>query len=377
MRPRLSLRPDRQRRFRLQLVCVLAALLLAVSACVPAAPTPTDVGVVGSIPGFDKPWDIAFAPDGTALITERGGTLAAVVGGSRRLVAAVPGVVAAGEGGLMGLEVDPGFATNRTIYMCLAHGTGSVVIDVRVVSAVVGAGYSGLTSLTPLLTGIDAGAGNRHLGCRLAIGPDAMLWVTTGDAARGSNPQDPDSLAGKVLRLTTGGDPAPGNPGGALDPYVYTLGHRNPQGLAFRPSDGAAFSVEHGPGCDDEINLLTAGANYGWAPTGGTGGYGEAVPMTFAGGVPSVWSSGCPTIAPSGAAFVSGPQWGQWDGQLVVAVLKGSQLRFVRLDGYAVAGTDVRITDRGRLRAVEMGPDGALWVAQDSTNGSILRIAPD
>ena len=150
MRPRLSLRPDRQRRFRLQLVCVLAALLLAVSACVPAAPTPTDVGVVGSIPGFDKPWDIAFAPDGTALITERGGTLAAVVGGSRRLVAAVPGVVAAGEGGLMGLEVDPGFATNRTIYMCLAHGTGSVVIDVRVVSAVVGAGYSGLTSLTPL-----------------------------------------------------------------------------------------------------------------------------------------------------------------------------------------------------------------------------------
>lgn len=331
---------------------------------------------MSTITGFAKPWDIAFAPDGTALVTERGGTLTAVVGGTRQVVGAVPGVVAKGEGGLLGLTVHPGFETNRYVYLCHANGTGSTVTDVRIVRAEVAADYGSLSNVTDVLTGIPAGAGNRHLGCRIAIGPDGMLWATTGDAAVGAHPQDPTSLAGKVLRMTLDGAPAPGNPGGAWNPYVFTIGHRNPQGLAFRPSDGAAFSVEHGPGCDDEVNLLAAGNNYGWAPTGGAGGYGEGVPMTFAGATPAVWSSGCPTIAPSGAAFVSGAQWGQWDDQLAMAVLKGTELRFVRLDGSTLVGTDVRLEDQGRLRAVQMGPDGRLWVLQDASPGSVLVLDP-
>jgi glucose/arabinose dehydrogenase len=336
----------------------------------------TDVEVVSTVTGFAKPWDIAFVPDGTALVTERSGTLTAVVGGTRVVVGAVPGVVAKGEGGLMGLAVHPGFDTNRYIYLCHANGTGSAVTDVRIVRAEVAADYDSLSNVTEVLTGIPAGAGNRHLGCRIAIGPDGMLWATTGDAAVGAHPQDQTSLAGKVLRMTLDGAPAPDNPGGAWNPYIYTMGHRNPQGLAFRPSDGAAFTVEHGPGCDDELNLLAAGNNYGWSPTGGTGGYGEGVPMTFTGATPAVWSSGCPTIAPSGAAFVSGAQWGQWEDQLAMAVLKGTELRFVRLDGSTLVGTDVRLEDQGRLRAVQMGPDGRLWVLQDASPGSVLVLGP-
>ena len=359
----------------------LAALAAIGVACVPApAPGPAPgvpaVGVQGEIGGFNRPWALGFTPDGAILVTERPGTLSAVVGGARRVVGSVPGVVASGEGGLMGLAVDPDFEDNRRVFICHANGSGSSVTDVRIVAALVAPDYDSVGVFTPILTGIPAGSGNRHLGCRLAFGPDGMLWATTGDAARGVHPQDPTSLAGKVLRLTTTGAPPPGNPGGALNPYVYTLGHRNPQGIAFRPSDGAAFSVEHGPGCDDEVNLLGAGANYGWAPTGGVDGYGEAVPMTYAGATRAVWSSGCPTIAPSGAAFISGSRWGALDNQLVMAVLKDRHLRFLRMDGNTVVGTEVAVTDRGRLRAAHMGPDGFLWVAQDSSNGSILKVGP-
>ncbi|MGI9578452.1 MAG: PQQ-dependent sugar dehydrogenase [Microthrixaceae bacterium] len=359
---------------------VLGTLTLVAAACVPPVPSeppgvPT-VGVHAEVGGFNRPWALGFTPDGAILVTERGGTLAAVVGGTRVVVGAVPGVVANGEGGLMGLAVDPDFATNRRIFLCHANGSGSSVTDVRIVAALVAPGYTSVGSFTPILTGIASGSGNRHLGCRLAFGPDAMLWATTGDAARGIHPQDPTSLAGKVLRMTTAGAPAPGNPGGSLNGHVYTLGHRNPQGIAFRPSDGAAFSAEHGPSCDDEVNLLTAGANYGWAPTGGAGGYGEGVPMTFSGATQAVWSSGCPTIAPSGAAFISGTHWGALDNQLVMAVLKDRQLRFVRMNGNAVLGTEVAVTDKGRLRAAHMGPDGFLWVAQDSSSGSVLKVGP-
>jgi glucose/arabinose dehydrogenase len=230
-----------------------------------------------------------------------------------------------------------------------------------------------------VLGGIPAGAGNRHLGCRLAFGPDGMLWATTGDAVLAGAPQDPTSRAGKVLRMTADGAPAPGNPGGSWDPYVYTRGHRNPQGLAFRPSDGAAFSTEHGTGCDDEVNLLVAGGNYGWNPVGSGGGYDENAPMTspaIAGARQAVWSSGCPTIAPAGATFVQGAPWGPWSDQLAMAVLKGTRLSFVRIDGSTLRGVDDRLRDRGRLRAVAPAQGGGLWVAQDASPGSLLRLVP-
>lgn len=370
----------------------MAAAALGLVACVPKppqasvpepppgpgpGPAPTDpqaLELASSVTGFNRPWEIVFLPDGTPLVTERGGTLARISGPTRSTVATVPDVLASGEGGLMGMAVDPAFAVNRRIYLCHASmAAGSP--DVRIVRYRVAEDFSGLTEKTPVLTGIPAGAGNRHLGCRLAVGPDGKLWATTGDAILGAAPHDPTNLAGKVLRMNLDGSPPAGNPGGAWHPLVYSIGHRNPQGLDFRPSDGAVFVAEHGTGCDDEVNLITAGADYGWNP-GWNGGYDEGAPMTALGATPAVWSSGCPTIAPSGATFVTGGGWGTWNGYFVLAVLKDRRLRFLELDGDAVVGFDDHVTDMGRLRQVQVGPDGALWVLQDSSSASVLRFIP-
>lgn len=354
-----------------------AAVVLLAAACVPP-PTPGGDGsmeVVRRVDGFLRPWDVAFTPDGTALVTERPGILAAVVQGQRREFGTVPGVMARGEGGLMGIAVDPAFETNRWIYMCQTTAT-----DVRLVRHRVLPGYTGFTDSTPIVTGIDSNGGGRHQGCRPEFGPEGDLWMGTGDAGRGSNPQDVQSLAGKVLRFRKDGTPSPtnpgvANPGSGWHPLVHTIGHRNIQGLAFRPSDGAAFSVEHGTSCDDEINRLVAGANYGWDPEGADGSYDESVPMTFPGGVPATWSSGCPTIATSGAAFITGSVWGGRQGQLAVATLKDQALHTVTIT--ATGSTEQRVLwGHGRLRSVTVGPGSSLWVTTDLTPGSLLEIRP-
>jgi glucose/arabinose dehydrogenase len=338
------------------------------------------VQVAERIEGFDRPWEVRFLPDGTPLVTERPGTLAVAVDGQRRLVAAVPGVVAAGEGGLMGLALDPQFEQNRRIYTCFAAGSGGRVQDVRVVRFRLADGLDALGDPTPIVTGIPAGAGNRHLGCRLEIGLDGMLWIGTGDAVQPTLPQDPDSLAGKVLRVTLAGEAAPRNPRGSGDPRVLTTGHRNVQGLAFRASDGAAFGVEHGTGCDDEVNALVPGGNYGWDPVGPGGRYAEDAPMTdpdLPGSISAAWSSGCPTVAPSGAEIITGQQWGDWVGRLAIAVLKDEQLLVATLADDRVTETRAELVgELGRLRSVRNGQDGSLWVTVDSSPGDLVRLVP-
>lgn len=371
-------------------VVVITTLVGLVAACVPDTgggvvdpPGAPSLTVTPLITGIHRPWDIAFTPDGTLLFTARTGTINASVGSMVRQLAAPGDVTPMGESGMMGLAVDADFASNRRIYTCFISNAGGAT-DIRVARWVVDAGYTTLGGRTDILTGIPvntAGQTGRHGGCRVRTGPDGFLWVTTGDAVTGSVPQSPSGLGGKVLRITTNGAGAPGNPGGALRSEIYTLGHRNPQGVAFRPGDDRPFSVEHGTGCDDEVNALTAGANYGWNPGAG-GGYNESAPMTDTVGVPgavsAVWSSGCPTIAPSGATFVSGAQWGAWDGWLAVAVLKDAQLRFMHFDpaSNAFLEQSIPVTDQGRLRVAVQGPDGDLYVAQDADPGSILRVHP-
>ena len=378
--------PRRARSRSIRTSCVAVAALLGLgAACVPETPPPTTAPpgpttpvVSGRIDGFSRPWDLQFGPDGTAMVTERGGNLAIVDNWARRVVTRVPDVKAGGEGGLLGLAHDPDFATNQRIYLCFDSVSGA---DVRVVRFRVLTGYTGLTDATPIVTGIPANGGGRHQGCRVEFGPEGDLWVTTGDAALPTTPQDRASLAGKVLRMTRDGAPSPANPAasdpsGGWNPLVYTYGHRNVQGLACRPSDGAAFSVEHGTDRDDEINLLTSGGNYGWNPVGAPGVYDESKPMTAPGGIPAVWSSGYPTIAPSGATFLRGAQWGTREGELAVAVLKGTRLMLVDLDGNTVASVESHITDQGRLRSARIGPDGSLWLVQDAATGSLLQVSP-
>jgi glucose/arabinose dehydrogenase len=339
---------------------------------------PTDIGlqVDDFILGLDKPWDIAWLPNGTVLVTERPGRLNVYVDGTNTEPVVIPitDVVARGEGGVMGLEVDPDFATNGYVYVCTTSSAGAET-DVRLARLTLNTPKGdSVVGRSDIVTGMPYSTG-RHSGCRPRFGPDGFLWVGTGDAAINTTPQNDDSLGGKVLRIDREGMAAPDNPSGLR---WFSKGHRNVQGIAFR-SDGIGMSAEHGPNVDDEINLLVSG-NFGWDPGPG---YDEAVPMTdlvkFPDAIEAVWSSGSPTIAVSGADFVEGSQWGNWNGALTVATLAGRHLHvyFVDSEGNVTSDEHV-IDDQGRLRTPRLGPDGLLYVTDDGGGGDgrVLRVTP-
>jgi glucose/arabinose dehydrogenase len=335
------------------------------------APGPPTLSATTLVGGLVIPWDLAFTPDGTMLFTERPGRLKARLGdGTIRLLADISGSLNTdGERGLLGMAVDPGFASNRTIYTCQSNRSPA---EVRVVKWSVAGDYTSATrTADPLVGGIPSTA-NFHNGCRPRFGADGFLYVGTGDSAGGPNPQSDASRGGKVLRV----DPSSGATS------VFSKGHRNVQGLALRPGTSQLFSVEHGPDRDDEVNLLRAGGNAGWDPNNG-GSYDQSVPMTdlrkFPGAVQAVWSSGAPTLATSGATFVTGSAWGSWNGALVVACLKASRLQVFGLDaaGNVTSSTAALQDQFGRLRTPVQGPDGALYVTtSNGSNDRIVRIVP-
>ena len=296
------------------------------------APREPNLQISTVLSGLSNPWDVAQAPDGTLLVTERAGRLTARLpdGSTRALAADFGDLFVSGETGLLGLEIDPAFASNRRIYTC----QGAPGPSVKVVAWVVDGGWTQVTRATdPLVGGLPSSSG-RHGGCRLRITPDGSLWVGTGDAAVGSTPQNLNSLGGKVLRVNRfTGAAAAGNPALGGDPRIVSYGHRNVQGLAVRPAYNDVWVAEHGPDRDDEVNQIILGGNYGWNPVPG---YNEAVPMTdfgaFPGAVPARWASGAPTLAVSGADFLRGRAWNVWQGGLAVATLKNSTLRLFFFD---------------------------------------------
>ncbi len=321
--------------------------------------------------GLNLPWDVAPLPDGRLLVSERVGNLlvyqSTAPGAVQLANNPVVGTRENGEGGLMGIAVDPSFATNSFIYVCASRDDEgqyrNQVLRYKLVGNLIA--FDGFV----IRRGMTA-AGN-HNGCRLRFGPDRKLWVTMGDAGNLRNGQDPNALNGKVLRVNIDGTIPSDNPiipGSADRSAIYTWGNRNPQGLAFEPGTGTPYEVEHGDDTHDEINILVAGGNYGYPLYRG--------PVGRPGFIDPAWSSGNVTLATSGADFVFGPQWGAWSGSLFVAQLKEMDLRRFELFAGTVRQTNILYDNTyGRLRSVVFGTDGALYITtSNGTADKILRI---
>ena len=365
--------------------CTVAVLLSATGCTsasheepgsVPADAPTLSVSVVAD--GLDHPWDVAQAPDGTLLFDERAGGLTAVRpdGTVRELRADFDDLFARGETGLMGLVLDPAFADNRRFYTCQGVSAAAGA-SIEVIGWTVSDDWRSATRVADPLIGhipVNSGSG-RHGGCRLRFTPDGALLIGTGDNAVGSNPQDQSSRAGKVLLA----DPATG------EVAVWTYGHRNVQGLAVRPGTDQVFSVEQGTSRDDEVNLLQPEGNYGYDPDGPGGRYDESVPMTdtdIPDAIPAVWSSGPQTIATCGGTFLDGDQWGSYDGLMLLGVLKGQGVLALRLADDGTLQDQFRLPELegtyGRIRTVQQGTDGALYVTTDNGGGQdqLLRVTP-
>lgn len=358
----------------------LAPVASAVSQT-PKSKTVPSLEVTYVLGNLTKPWDLGFLPDETLLFTQRSGSISAIINGAARELASPADVYARGEGGMMGLAVDSQFAENRFIYTCF--NSIKEGLDVRVVRWKVNADVTALEDRTDIVTRLPSNSSGRHSGCRPRMDARGQLWIGTGDAAIGTNPQDPKSLGGKILRVDRDGKAIKGNLSEPFDPRIYSYGHRNVQGLALYPSPRAGvvgYTIEHGSYQDDEVNRLRSG-NFGWDPVPG---YNESVPLTdkqkYPQAIDAIWRSGVPTIAPSGATFLQGKHWQAWDGALAVAVLKDEHVRIMRLqkDGTLQDESVQLKNNHGRLRSAVQGPDGMLYLTTDNGNGrdSILRVTP-
>ena len=324
--------------------------------------------------GLIVPWEVAVAPDGRLFVTERPGTISvfeSTAPMAKRVTSAqVSGVRAMGEAGLLGLALDPDFARNQFLYVCasrLDQGEWRNEVLRYRASAI---------ALTADNTILRAGivASGLHDACRMRFGPDGKLWIVTGDGGLASRAQDTASLNGKVLRINADGSVPSDNPtlkGQSAPSAVYALGLRNPGGLAFHPRTGTCFVVDAGDQMQDEIDEVSAGANFGWPTVLGP-------PASGRGFADPAWSSGASTLAVSGAAFLSGSEWGAWSDSLVVATLKEQDLRRFSVEDTHATERDILLDQKyGRLRAATVAPDGSLLVTTSNGSGDrIIRIVP-
>ena len=316
------------------------------------------------VTGLEVPWSIAFTSPTRMLVTERPGRVRVVENGALRAAPlATVEVEATGETGLMGLALAPDYVASHLLYLSYARGSGSSM-RVRVEQF-----RDEGTRIVPVRVILDGlPASQFHAGCRLRFGPDGKLYVTTGDATERTLAQKMDSLAGKTLRLNADGSIPADNP--FRGSPIYSLGHRNSQGLDWQPGSGLQFQTEHGPsgfdgpGGGDEVNIVEAGKNYGWPVIHHKAGRA---------GLVSPLLEFTPAIAPSGASFVHGGALPKLAGSFVFAALRGEKLVLVRFDASdsrrVAAVEDLFAGEYGRFREVMRGPDGALYVSTSNRDG--------
>ena len=385
--------------------------------------------------GLQDPWDMAFLPDGTMLFTEKcqglsvmlpSGDVTALLGmtGTDGYATTADDLFCEGQAGMNGVTFDPNFEENRLIYVYSSSTLSSPPTN-RVMRMTLSEDFANVADRTDIIEDIpykefatdhpfgDPGA---HNGGRLRFNPgDGFLYVTTGDTHNGEVPQSPTMMGGKILRVDGDGAAAPDNNAlEGFDPRVYTYGHRNVQGIAFHPDTGQPIVAEHGPWHSDEITVLVPGGNAGWDPRPGMAGREECpdnycgympnqldgmdpfaraafMPMTdvatYPDAMPAIWNNHGLSQGTSSAAFLTGDQWGSWDGHMVVGVMGigfggtpiGQRIDVIELseDGQSVVDvTEMTLPmAAGRFRSLVQGPDGSLYAAVDE--GEIHRMTPN
>ncbi|MBX2805367.1 MAG: PQQ-dependent sugar dehydrogenase [Hyphomicrobiales bacterium] len=383
--------------------------------------------------GLENPWDMAFLSDGTMFFTEKckglsvrlpSGDVNALLGmtGSSGYQSTADDLFCEGQAGMQGVAVDPGFAENRTIYVYSTSSKAAPGTN-RLMRFVVNDGFTELSDRTdivedvpykPKATDHPFGGPGAHNGGRVRFGPDGFIYLTTGDTHNGEVPQSPTMLGGKVLRIDRDGNAADGNnPPEGYDSRIFTYGHRNVQGIAFRPGSDQVVVAEHGPWHSDEITVLQNGGNAGWDPRPNMAGREDCpdnycgympnqlegmdpaervkfMPMTdtatYPDAMPPAWNNNGLSQGTSSAAFLTGEKWGAWDGRLVVGIMGigfGGTPVGQRIDVIDLAEDGASVNDvtalalpmaSGRFRSVVVGPEGDLYTAVDE--GNIYKLSP-
>ena len=352
------------------------------------APMPATLGAATGfatieVARFDSPWAMTFLPDGRLLVTEMGGTLKLFDPGSGTTgtVSGVPSVVHRGQGGFGDVVLHPRYADNNLIYISYVEagegGTGSAVARARL--ALDEAGGGALENLQVIWRQEPKTGGNGHFGQRIAFGPDGMLYVSSSERQKFDPAQDMSMNLGKIVRLNDDGSVPADNPfvaQGGVAAQVWTLGHRNVLGLAF-DGNGQLWAHEMGPRGGDELNRIEKGANYGY-PLVSEGNHYSGLPIPDHDTRPEfrapviAWT---PVISPAGLVFYDGELFPAWQGDAFIGGLSSQSLVRVEFDG-----NDAREAQRfdmgRRIREVEQGPDGALWLLGDGSDGPLLKLVP-
>jgi glucose/arabinose dehydrogenase len=370
------------------LVPVIALLCVASAHAQVVATKEHQVRIVTVVSGLEHPWGVAFLPDGRLLITERPGRMR-VIDASGKLdpvpIAGLPRVDPQGQGGLLDVALHPQFATNGWIYWTYVQRddggrNGTELARGKLEGA---PGAYRMTNVQVLFKLEPKDNSGIHFGSRIVFDRAGLMYVTFGERGTKERAQKRDDIAGKIVRLTDDGKPAPGNPWPAeagTRPEIFSLGHRNVQGAALHPATGVLWAIEHGPQGGDELNVVKAGANYGWPiitygvnyVTGTKIGEGTAKP-----GLMQPVKYWVPSPAISGLAFYNGDKFPRWRGDALVGALRGQSVIRVRLDGEKFVEDEFMLLGSlPRVRDVRVGPDGFVYLLTDLPNGSLLRLEP-